>query len=136
MNKVFLIGRLGKDPEFKELNSGQVVCSLSLATGESWKDDKGEKQERTEWHRVIVWGAQAKACAQYLKKGSQVSVEGKVETREWENKRSGGKSWITEIKSQHVEFLGGKTTEDSKPTLPVEQDNSFDESFDNDAIPF
>lgn len=107
MNKVILIGNLGAKPELKYLPSGQAVCEMRVATNESFKDKAGEKQERTEWHRVVVWGKTAENCAQYLDKGRMVAVEGRIQTRTWDDKTSGEKKYMTEIVAQNVKFLGG-----------------------------
>ena len=85
LNKAMVIGNLGKDPELRTTGSGKSVCNFSVATNESWKDASGEKQERTEWHRIVVWGPQAEACGKYLAKGRQVYVEGRIQSREWED---------------------------------------------------
>jgi single-strand DNA-binding protein len=107
INKVILIGRLGQDPELKYMPSGMAICNFSLATSESWKDkNSGQKQEKTEWHRVVVWAKQAEFCQQYLAKGRQVYIEGKLQTRTWDDK-SGGKRSTTEIVAQTVQFIGG-----------------------------
>ena len=101
-----IIGRLGKDPEIKYTPSGQAVCNLTVATNESWNDKTtGQKQERTEWHRVVVWGKLAELCNQYLSKGRQVYAEGKLETRSWE--QDGVKRYATEIRANTVQFLEG-----------------------------
>ena len=106
VNKVFLLGNLGADPELKHLPSGDPVCELRLATNEAYTDKQGEKHERVEWHRVVVWGKMAEACGQYLAKGRQVFVEGKIQTRQWED-RDGNKRYMTEIRASAVQFLGG-----------------------------
>ena len=107
VNKVILIGNLGADPELKYLpNGGQAVCELRLATNDSYTDKQGQRQEKTEWHRVVVWGKQAESCAQYLKKGRTVYVEGRLQTREWDDK-DGNKRYTTEIVANTVQFLGG-----------------------------
>ena len=111
VNKVLIIGYLGADPELRYTPSGnRAVCNLSVATSEAWKDKGGQKQERTEWHRVQVWGDQTEACAKYLKKGSQAYIEGKLQTRQWEDK-SGQKRYTTEIVASHVVFLGSASGE-------------------------
>ena len=92
VNKAILVGRLGKDPETRFTGSGQAVCNFSLATDSSFKDRSGERQKRTEWHRIVVWGKLAEICQQYLKKGMQVYIEGRIQSREWEDKTSGQKS--------------------------------------------
>ena len=85
LNKVMLIGNLGKDPEVRYTPSGQAVANFNIATNESWTDKAGQKQERTEWHRIVVWGKAAELCGEYLSKGRQVYIEGKLQTREWTN---------------------------------------------------
>ncbi len=105
VNKVILIGNLGRDPELRYTQGGQAVTNLNIATSESFTDREGQRQERTEWHRVVVWGKQGENCAQYLSKGRSVYVEGRLETREWED-RDGNKRYTTEIKAQRVQFLG------------------------------
>lgn len=106
VNKVILVGRLGADPEVKTISSGNTVAQLSVATSENWKDRDGQRQERTEWHRVVVWGKQAELCGKYLTKGRQVYVEGRLQTRSWEDQQ-GQKRYTTEIVANAVQFLGG-----------------------------
>jgi single-strand DNA-binding protein len=108
VNKVILIGNLGAKPELKYLPSGQAVCELRLATNESFTDKNQQKQERTEWHRVVVWGKTGENCAQYLDKGRAVYVEGRLQTRSWDDKNSGEKRYMTEIVANSVQFLGGR----------------------------
>jgi single-strand DNA-binding protein len=107
VNKVILIGNLGRDPELRYTQGGQGVANFTLATNERWKDKDGQNQERTEWHRIVVWGKQAENCAQYLQKGRSCYVEGRLQTREWEDKE-GNKRQTTEIVAQNVTFLGGR----------------------------
>jgi single-strand DNA-binding protein len=107
INKVILIGNLGKDPELRYTPGGQAVCDLSLATTDQWTDKSGERKEQTEWHRVVVWGKQAENCSQYLAKGRQCYVEGRLRTRQWDDK-DGNKRYTTEIVAQTVQFLCGK----------------------------
>src|SRR6476620_7146729 len=107
VNKVILIGNLGAKPEIKYLPSGQGVCEMRLATNESYTDKQNQKQERTEWHRVVVWGKTAENCAQYLDKGRQVYIEGRLQTRTWDDKKTGEKKYMTEIVAQQVTFLSG-----------------------------
>ena len=107
VNKVILVGNLGRDPELRYIQSGQAVANFSVATNERWKDKEGNKQERTEWHRIIVWGKSAENCAQYLQKGRSVYVEGRLQTRDWEDKE-GNKRTTTEIVAQTVQFIGGR----------------------------
>lgn len=108
VNKVILLGNLGAKPEVKYLPSGQAVCEMRLATNEQWTDKNDQKQERTEWHRIVVWGKMGENCGQYLDKGRQVYVEGRIQTRSWDDKESGEKRYMTEIVAHTVQFLGGK----------------------------
>lgn len=109
LNKVMIIGRLGQDPELKYTPGGAAVCNFSIATSESWTDKSGQKQEKTEWHRIVVWGKLAELCNQYLGKGRQAFVEGKLQTRAWEDKE-GQKRYTTEIMANTVQFLDSKQT--------------------------
>jgi single-strand DNA-binding protein len=106
VNKVILVGYLGADPDMRYTPSGQGVCELRLATSESWNDKNGQRQERTEWHRVVVWGKRAEVCSKYLSKGRQVYVEGRIQTRTYDDKE-GVKKYMTEIIAADVQFLGG-----------------------------
>ena len=106
INKVILIGRLGADPEVKTVTGGQTVARLSVATSENWTDREGKKQERTEWHRVVVWGKLAELCGKYLTKGRQAYIEGRIQTRSWEDQQ-GQKRYSTEVVANTVQFLGG-----------------------------
>ena len=105
VNKVILVGRLGQNPEVRYTPSGMGVANFSVATNESWTDKAGAKQERTEWHRIVVWGKLAELCAQYLAKGRQCYIEGRLQTREWTDK-DGQKKYTTEVQAQTVQFLG------------------------------
>jgi single-strand DNA-binding protein len=105
VNRVMLLGNLGKDPEVRFTPSGSAVCNFTIATNESWTDKNGQKQDRTEWHRIVVWGKMGELCGEYLKKGRQCFVEGKLQTREW-NDKEGKKNYTTEIVAQNVQFLG------------------------------
>ncbi len=107
VNKVILVGNLGRDPELRYTKNGQPVATFSLATNERFQNREGEVQERTEWHRVVVYGRAAENCAQYLSKGRSVYVEGRLQTREWEN-QEGQKQRTTEVVAQTVQFLGGR----------------------------
>ena len=107
VNKVILVGNLGRDPELRYIQSGQAVANFSLATNERWRDKEEKNQERTEWHRIVVWGKSAENCAQYLQKGRSVYVEGRLQTRDWEDKE-GNKRTTTEVIAQSVQFLGGR----------------------------
>jgi len=107
VNKAILIGNLGADPEVRFTTGGQAVANFRIATSESWKDKNGQPQERTEWHRIVVWGKLAELCGEYLKKGRQCFVEGRIQTREWTNKE-GQKQYTTEVVATQVTFLGGR----------------------------
>jgi single-strand DNA-binding protein len=107
VNKVILIGNLGNKPELKYLPSGQAVCEMRLATNEVFKDRNDQKQERVEWHRIVAWGKTGENCAQYLDKGRQVYIEGRLQTRSWDDKTTGEKRYMTEIVAMTVQFLGG-----------------------------
>jgi single-strand DNA-binding protein len=107
VNKVIVLGNLGAKPELKYLPSGQAVCELRVATNEVFTDKNQQKQERTEWHRIVVWGKMGENCAQYLDKGRSVFVEGRLQTRSWDDKKTGEKRYATEIVAQSVQFLGG-----------------------------
>jgi single-strand DNA-binding protein len=106
INKVILIGNLGVDPELKYTAGGTAVCKFSLATNETFKDRDGRQQERTEWHRLVVWGKLAEICSQYLAKGRQVYVEGSLRTSKWEG-QDGQPRYTTEVVAREVQFLGG-----------------------------
>lgn len=106
VNKAILIGHLGADPETRSTQAGKAVTNFSIATSEKWKDKVGVPQEKTEWHRIVVFGRQAEACQQYLHKGKQVYIEGRIQTRQWEDK-DGNTRYMTEVVAQTVRFLGG-----------------------------
>src|SRR6476661_5321858 len=106
VNKVILVGNLGKDPEVRFTQTGSAVANFSIATSEQWNDRDGKRQERTEWHNIVVWGKQAETCGQYLSKGRQVYVEGRITNRSYDDK-DGNKKYITEIIARDVRFLGG-----------------------------
>jgi single-strand DNA-binding protein len=109
VNKVILVGRLGKDPETRFTGGGQSVCNFSLATDESFKDRNGERQKRTEWHKIVVWGKQAEIAQQYLKKGSLVFIEGRIQSRQWEDKKDGTKRTSFEIVATGFRMLGSRS---------------------------
>lgn len=136
VNKVLLLGRLGKDPEVKHLNNS-AVCNLSVATSESWTDKQGQKQEKTEWHRVQVWGKLAELCGQYLAKGRQVYVEGRLQTRSWD--KDGQKQYVTEVVATTIQFLGGKPEQGQAQSGWSDdqvQGGASDAAFAADDIPF
>ena len=107
VNKVILIGNLGADPEVRFTPGGQAVANFRIATSDTWTDKNGQKQERTEWHRIVVWGKLAELCGEYLKKGRQCYVEGRLQTREWTDKEN-RKNYTTEVVANAVTFLGGR----------------------------
>ena len=109
VNKAILVGNLGRDPELRHTQNGQAVVNFTLVTSENWTDKNGERVERTEWHRIVVWGKTGEMCAQYLSKGRTVYVEGRIQTREWEDK-DGNKRYTTEINAQTVNFIGPRTS--------------------------
>jgi single-strand DNA-binding protein len=141
INKVTLVGRLGKDPEIRSTPGGQTVAKFSLATDEKFTDKSGEKQERTEWHNIVAWARLAEICGQYLRKGSLVYIEGSIRTDSWEDKESGQKKYRTEIIAREMKMLdrkrdgdegGGGGYQSRKPAAagaggPVE---------DDDEVPF
>jgi len=151
VNKVILVGRLGKDPETRYTSGGQAVCHFSMATDETYKDKNGERQKRTEWHRITVWGKQAEIAQQYLKKGSQIYLEGSIRSGEWTDKE-GQKKTTYEINASLFRMLGsrqdssgssyrstsaaaGSADFDSSPSPQSERDSSSPEVTDED-IPF
>jgi single-strand DNA-binding protein len=107
VNKVILVGRLGRDPETRYTSGGQAVANFSVATDESYKDRNGERQKRTEWHKIVVWGKQAEIAQQYLKKGSLIFIEGRIQSREWQDKE-GQKRVSFEIVATNFRMLGGR----------------------------
>ena len=108
VNKVILVGRLGRDPETRYTGGGQAVANFSVATDESYKDKNGERQKRTEWHKIVVWGKQAEIAQQYLKKGSLIFIEGRIQSREWQDKE-GQKRTSFEIVANNFRMLGGRS---------------------------
>lgn len=109
LNKVMLIGNLGKDPELRYTTSGVAVATFSLATNESWKDADGNLQERTEWHNIVAWKKLAEICGEWLKKGKKVYIEGRIQTRSYDDKNTGTKKYITEIVADNMIMLDYKT---------------------------
>jgi len=147
LNKVILIGNLGRDPESRFMPSGEAVCNFSIATTESWKDKQsGQKQEKTEWHNIVVFGKLAEIAQQYLKKGSQVYIEGKLETRKWRDKTTGADRYSTEIKMDEMKMLGGRpdgagSNDSGQQSAPQQQQQQAAKPFSNgfeetDDVPF
>jgi single-strand DNA-binding protein len=143
VNKVIIVGRLGTDPEVKTIGQGSTVTRLNVATSEQWTDKNGQKQERTEWHRIVVWGKLAEICGKHLSKGRQVYLEGRLQTRNWED-QNGQKRYSTEIVANTVQFLGaaGERSNSSTNQNNTGSDSDFQDfgpepSFDSsDEIPF
>jgi len=139
INKVILVGNLGANPEMRFTQGGQAVANLSVATTERWTDKSGQKQEATEWHRVVVWGKQAEIVGQYLTKGRQVYIEGRIRTRQWQDQQ-GQKRYTTEIVAQRVQMLGarGERPADEVPaTVPHDEPVGTDfGGGPDDDIPF
>jgi single-strand DNA-binding protein len=144
VNKVLLIGRLGNNPEIRYTNGGTAVANFNIATSENWNDKNGQKQERTEWHRIVVWGKLAELCEKYLAKGRQCYVEGRLQTRSWDDK-DGNKRYTTEVVASSIQFLGspagatagavagaGMNQDMGLPEAPQASDSAFTE----DEIPF
>ena len=118
INKVILVGNLGKDPDMRYTAGGDAVANLSIATSESWNDNQtGEKKEKTEWHRVVFFRRIAEVCGEYLKKGSSVYIEGSLRTRDWEDDQ-GNKRYTTEIIGREMQMLGGRRSEDNMDQSP------------------
>ncbi|MBB5018502.1 single-strand DNA-binding protein [Chitinivorax tropicus] len=107
LNKVMLIGNLGRDPEVRYMPNGDAVANLAIATTDTWKDKNGDKQERTEWHRVVMYGRQAEIAGEYLKKGRPVYIEGRLQTRKWQDQQ-GNERYTTEIIADRMQMLGGR----------------------------
>jgi single-strand DNA-binding protein len=133
VNKVLLVGNLGKKPELRYTPSGKACCRFPLATSEVWMTDGG-KQERTEWHQIVVWGKSAENCGQYLRKGRQVYVEGAIRSRRYDAK-DGSKRYVTEIVTQRVQFLGGKPAESASPADTASDGFSGGEDETNPMMP-
>jgi len=143
LNRAQLIGRLTRDPESRVTPNGASVCSIGIATNETWKDASGQKQERTEFHNVVAWGKLSEIVTQYLKKGALVFIEGRIQTRSWED-QSGVKKYRTEIIAQDLIMLGGKqggtgssegVAYDNAP-IPEEPQNRKEPEISLDDIPF
>ena len=144
VNKVILVGNLGKDPEVRFLPGGSAVCNFSIATSESWKDKQGQSQEKTEWHRISIFGKLAEIAGEYLKKGSQVYVEGKLQTRKWTNKE-GQDQYTTEVHLDPfngvMQMLGGRTdsggqSQQRPPASTPTPAPHAEPDFDDDDMPF
>ena len=137
VNRVFLIGRLGRDPEIRHTTSGAAVANFSIATDERWTDAEGNRQTRTEWHNIVAWRKLAEICGQYLRKGRLVFIEGRIQTREWDD-RDGNKRRTTEIVASNMQMLGGRGQDEGGPAAPDQQkeDTSMEIGITDDDIPF
>jgi len=135
VNKVILVGNLGSDPEVRYTPSGRAVANFSLATTERFTNKEGEKEERTEWHKIVAWARLGEICGEYLTKGSQVYIEGRLQTRSWED-RDGNKRYTTEIVAQAMQMLGG--SKKGGEVTSVEESHPSEEpiSIPDDDIPF
>ena len=137
LNKATIIGNLGRDPELRHTSNGAAVCNFSVATSEKWKDKQGNTQERTEWHRVIVFGKQGEVAAKYLSKGRQVYIEGRIQYRDWEDKE-GNKRTTTEIVASNVVFLKGGNDSGGRQSSPPPPSGGggYGADFADDDVPF
>lgn len=135
MNRVFLVGRLGRDPEVRYTNSGDAVANLSLATSETWKDKNGERQERTEWHRIVVFRNRAEFAKEYLSKGRMLAIEGKLRTRSWDDK-SGNKRYTTEIVATTLTTLDGRKDRAGKMEQKPPETLQNNQEEEEEEIPF
>jgi single-strand DNA-binding protein len=130
VNKVILMGNLGRDPEVRFMPNGDAVCNFSIATTDSWKDKAGEKQEKTEWHNIVMYRRLAEIAGEYLKKGRPVYLEGRLQTRKWQTKE-GQDRYTTEIIADSMQMLGGRDgapTQDSQPSSQPEAKDEFDQT--------
>jgi single-strand DNA-binding protein len=134
VNKAIIVGNLGADPEMKDAKNGKKICTMSVATSESWTDNSGQKQEKTEWHRVVFFNKTAEICGQYLVKGSQVYIEGRIQYRQYEAE-DGTTRYSTEIMGDKMQMIGAKTA-DQVQRQYAKQEAANPTPFDKDAIPF
>lgn len=134
INKVILVGNLGRDPEIRSTASGTPVANLSLATNRRWKDSGGNPQEQTEWHRIVCFGRQAEIAGQYLSRGRQLYVEGRLQTRSWEDRETGETRYSTEIVCESFQMLGRRTDGGAAPAAPGAEDHGPEP--EDDDIPF
>lgn len=139
-NRVIIVGNLGKDPESKSLPSGDCVTNFSVATGESWKDKSGEKQERTEWHKICMFGRLAEVASKYLRKGSKVLIEGSLRTNKWTD-TDGKDRYSTEIIGSSLQMLDAKGSNENDQQAPIVENQKFDskvsqETEEDNEVPF
>lgn len=135
INKVILVGRLGRDPETRHTSSGKAVCNFSIATDETWKDNSGERQKKTEWHKIVAWGKLAEVCQQYLKKGALVYIEGRIESRDWEDKE-GQKRTSFEIVADTMRILSDKSDKSAGASAPASSKRFASTTIADEDIPF
>lgn len=135
VNKVILVGNLGRDPEIRYTQTGTPVTNFTMATSERWTDPSGEKREKTEWHRIVVWGKQAEVAAEYLRKGRQVYIEGSLQTREWTD-REGNKRYTTEVRAQRLQLLGRPDDRQGQAAPVAEEEVAEPGGYGEDDIPF
>lgn len=133
INKVILVGNLGKDPETRYTPNGKAVTNLTMATSMSWKDQSGQMQEKTEWHRVVFFNRLAEVAGEYLKKGSKVYVEGRLQTRKWQD-QGGVERYTTEIVASEMQMLDSRAGSDNQARPPQQPQPT--EDFDDESIPF
>ncbi len=133
LNRIQLIGNLGKDPDYKETTGGQGVCKISLATTEKYTNKAGEKIKTTEWHNIVLWGKLAEVCREYLRKGNLIYIEGAIKTRKWDN-QEGATQYTTEIIGKSMQMLGGKPSGDSSSSSSSPPDDN-DGGMEDD-VPF
>jgi single-strand DNA-binding protein len=140
INKVILVGNLGRDPEMRTTPSGQTMAKFSVATTRKWKDRDGNRQEATEWHNVVCWGRQAEVAGQYLVKGKQIYLEGRLQTDSWEDKETGKKMYRTEVVCENFQMLGSRGDSgaggSSPRSAPAADSGGFDAGAEDDDIPF
>lgn len=140
VNKVIILGNLGRDPEIRYTQGGTAVCQLNVATTRTYTNKSNDRVEETEWHRVVVWGKQAESCGNYLSKGRQVYIEGRLQTRNYDDK-DGNKKYITEIVADVVQFLGGRAgageqSDGKREPTKSPEDTYVPDDFGTDDIPF
>ena len=144
LNKVMLIGNLGRDPEVRSTPSGQQVATFTLATNRRWTDKAGQRQEQTEWHQIVCWGKSAEVAGQYLTKGRQIFVEGRIQTRSWDDRQTGEKKYRTEVICENFQMLGqrGGGGHEMEAAAPAPGGPTYDEGLgapgapEDDDIPF
>jgi single-strand DNA-binding protein len=136
LNKVLLIGNLGKDPELRYTPGGVPVASFTIATNESWKDQEGNAQERTEWHNIVAWRKLAEICGEYLKKGKKVYVEGRIQTRSFDDKNTGAKRYVTEIVADNLIMLDSGGTPRGEAFAPQSAEPQQPGKSSDEDLPF